>query len=69
MADRANGILLDTSAVIAHLRARIDVLALTRLILGPGKLHEVKTPGGGLTRIEPLLNSRPLPTRPRCELT
>src|SRR5271165_6533721 len=29
MADRANGILLDTSAVIAHLRARIDVLALT----------------------------------------
>jgi tRNA(fMet)-specific endonuclease VapC len=29
MADRANGILLDTSAVIAHLRGRIDVLALT----------------------------------------
>ena len=28
-ADRANGILLDTSAVIAHLCARIDVLALT----------------------------------------
>jgi tRNA(fMet)-specific endonuclease VapC len=29
MADRAQGILLDTSAVIAHLRGRIDVLALT----------------------------------------
>jgi predicted nucleic acid-binding protein len=29
MADRANGILLDTSAVVAHLRGRIDVLALT----------------------------------------
>lgn len=29
MADRANGILLDTSAVIAHLRGRIDILALT----------------------------------------
>lgn len=29
MADRANGILLDTSIVIAHLRGRIDVLALT----------------------------------------
>jgi hypothetical protein len=31
MADRANGILLDTSAIIAHLRGRIDVLALTAL--------------------------------------
>jgi tRNA(fMet)-specific endonuclease VapC len=30
MADRAHGILLDTSAVIAHLRGRIDVLALTK---------------------------------------
>ena len=30
MADRANGILLDTSAVIAHLRGGIDVLALTK---------------------------------------
>lgn len=30
MADRAAGILLDTSAVIAHLRGRIDVLALTQ---------------------------------------
>ena len=29
MADRAHGILLDTSVVIAHLRGRIDVLALT----------------------------------------
>jgi len=29
MADRAQGILLDTSAVIAHLRGRIDVLTLT----------------------------------------
>jgi tRNA(fMet)-specific endonuclease VapC len=28
--DRANGILLDTSAVIAHLRGGIDVLALTK---------------------------------------
>jgi predicted nucleic acid-binding protein len=30
MADRANGILLDTSAVIAHLRGGIDVFALTK---------------------------------------
>lgn len=29
MADRAAGILLDTSAVVAHLRGRIDILALT----------------------------------------
>jgi tRNA(fMet)-specific endonuclease VapC len=29
MADRVNGILLDTSAVIAHLRGRLDVLTLT----------------------------------------
>ena len=29
MADRANGILLDTSAVIAHLRGRINIFALT----------------------------------------
>lgn len=29
MADRAKGILLDTSVVIAHLRGRLDVLALT----------------------------------------
>ena len=29
MADRAHGIPLDTSVVIAHLRGRIDVLALT----------------------------------------
>jgi len=29
VADRAHGILLDTSAVIAHLRGRIDVLGLT----------------------------------------
>jgi predicted nucleic acid-binding protein len=29
MADRAQGILLETSAVIAHLRGRIDLLALT----------------------------------------
>ena len=29
MADRAAGILLDTSAVIAHLRGRIDIRALT----------------------------------------
>ena len=29
MADRAHGILLDTSVVIAHLRGRIDILALT----------------------------------------
>ena len=29
MADRAAGILLDTSAVIAHLRGRIDIFALT----------------------------------------
>ncbi len=28
MSDRANGILLDTSAVVAHLRGRIDILAL-----------------------------------------
>jgi predicted nucleic acid-binding protein len=30
IADRANGILLDTSAIIAHLRGGIDVLALTK---------------------------------------
>jgi tRNA(fMet)-specific endonuclease VapC len=29
MADRAAGILLDTSAVVAHLRGRIDIRALT----------------------------------------
>ena len=29
MADRADGILLDTSVVIAHLRGRIDLFALT----------------------------------------
>ncbi len=29
MADRAAGILLDTSVVVAHLRGRIDILALT----------------------------------------
>jgi len=29
MADRAHGIRLDTSAVVAHLRGRIDMLALT----------------------------------------
>jgi tRNA(fMet)-specific endonuclease VapC len=29
MADRTSGILLDSSAVIAHLRGRIDVFALT----------------------------------------
>jgi tRNA(fMet)-specific endonuclease VapC len=29
MTDRAQGILLDTSAVVAHLRGRIDILALT----------------------------------------
>ncbi len=29
MADRAGGILLDTSVVIAHLRGQIDVLSLT----------------------------------------
>ena len=29
MADRAQGILLDTSAIIAHMRGRIDILALT----------------------------------------
>ena len=29
MADRAQGILLDTSVVIAHLRGKIDILALT----------------------------------------
>ena len=29
MADRASGILLDTSAVVAHLRGRIDIRALT----------------------------------------
>ena len=29
MADRAAGILLDTSAVVAHLRGRIDIFALT----------------------------------------
>ena len=29
MADRANGILLDTSVVVAHLRGKIDILALT----------------------------------------
>jgi hypothetical protein len=29
MADRAQGIFFDTSAVIAHLRDRIDLLALT----------------------------------------
>jgi tRNA(fMet)-specific endonuclease VapC len=29
MADRAHGILPDTSAVVAHLRGRIDILALT----------------------------------------
>lgn len=33
MADRANGILLDTSVVVAHLRGRIDVLAL----IAPGE--------------------------------
>lgn len=32
MADRANGILLDTSVVIAHLRQKIDVLALTESV-------------------------------------
>ncbi len=30
MADRALGILLDTSAVIAHLRGRVDLFALTK---------------------------------------
>jgi predicted nucleic acid-binding protein len=29
MADRANGILLDTSVVVAHLCGRIDIVALT----------------------------------------
>jgi predicted nucleic acid-binding protein len=29
MADRAAGILLDTSVVVAHLRGRIDIRALT----------------------------------------
>ena len=29
MADRADGILLDTSVVVAHLRGQIDILALT----------------------------------------
>ena len=29
MADRAQGILLDTSAVVAHLRGRIDIFTLT----------------------------------------
>jgi tRNA(fMet)-specific endonuclease VapC len=29
MADRARGILLDTSAIVAHLRGRIDVFVLT----------------------------------------
>lgn len=30
MAERTNGILLDSSAVIAHLRRRIDIFSLTR---------------------------------------